>query len=83
MLAAFDCKARFGSAQRAKYYCQHCAERGVPQSTTLLAAALHAVSMLVACRFIKNGFATYWENGNVEAALVPHPTLTASSSAVA
>jgi dTDP-D-glucose 4,6-dehydratase len=27
--------------------------------------------------YLKNGFATYWENGNVEAALVAHPTLTA------
>jgi dTDP-D-glucose 4,6-dehydratase len=29
--------------------------------------------------YIKNGFGTYWENGNVEAALVPHPTLTATA----
>ena len=34
-----------------------------------------------ACRYIKNGFGTYWENGNVEAALVPHPTLTATATA--
>ena len=28
--------------------------------------------------YLKNGFAAYWENGNMDAALVPHPTLTAS-----
>jgi hypothetical protein len=30
--------------------------------------------------YINNGLSTYWENGNVEAALVPHPTLTGSSA---
>jgi dTDP-D-glucose 4,6-dehydratase len=30
--------------------------------------------------YLDNGFATYWENGNVEAALTAHPTLTASST---
>lgn len=29
--------------------------------------------------YLDNGFSTYWENGNVEAALVAHPTLTGSS----
>ncbi len=24
--------------------------------------------------FLKNGFSDYWDNGNVEAALQPHPT---------
>ena len=81
MLAAFKCSAPCGSARRAKLCCQQCAERPVAQRT-LCTSALLAVSMLVVCRFIKNGFGTYWENGNVEAALVPHPTLTASSSAV-
>ena len=33
--------------------------------------------------YLKNGFATYWENGNVEAALTAHPTLAASSGAPA
>jgi UDP-glucose 4,6-dehydratase len=28
--------------------------------------------------YLKNGKAGYWENGNMDAALVPHPTLTAS-----
>jgi hypothetical protein len=28
----------------------------------------------------KEGFGSYWENGNVEAALVPHPTLTGSAA---
>ena len=31
-------------------------------------------------RYLANGFATYWENGNVEAALVAHPTLNTSSA---
>jgi dTDP-D-glucose 4,6-dehydratase len=30
--------------------------------------------------YIKNGMSTYWENGNVEAALVPHPTLNATAA---
>jgi dTDP-D-glucose 4,6-dehydratase len=30
--------------------------------------------------YLANGFSTYWENGNVEAALSAHPTLTASST---
>jgi dTDP-D-glucose 4,6-dehydratase len=28
--------------------------------------------------YLKNGTAGYWENGNVDAALVAHPTLTAT-----
>lgn len=31
--------------------------------------------------YLSHGLATYWENGNVEAALVAHPTLTASTIA--
>jgi dTDP-D-glucose 4,6-dehydratase len=30
--------------------------------------------------YLAHGLATYWENGNVEAALAAHPTLTASTT---